>query len=116
MSDTPRDRRSSPRISTTRRVWCEGDTVTLYVQFANISTGGAFLKTFTPLSEGDRARLVWKGEGDREIVANAEVVWVRSAPRNPTSAPPDGLPGMGLRFVDFEAGQEAFEVLLRGRF
>ena len=95
--------RRSPRFLLRRRVWCEGDHVTLYLQSLNISEGGLFLRTATPLPPGTRARVSLRVD-DVELVADAEIVWV---------APPEAqVPGMGLKLLDIVQGEEALAYLL----
>lgn len=101
MSD--HEARRSPRFALRKRVWCEGDHVTLYLQSQNVSAGGLFLRTATPLPAGTKARVSLRLE-DVEVVAEAEVVWVAG------SGSP--VPGMGLRLVAIEEGAHAFELLL----
>jgi len=94
------ERRSHPRYRLTGRVWCEGDGFTLHARALNMSLGGVFVRAASPPSAGRRLRLVFKDEVDSsEIVAEAEVAWVRGNPR----------PGMGLRILAFERGSEAFQ-------
>ena len=95
--------RQSPRFALRRRVWCEGDHVTLYLQSQNVSEGGLFLRTATPLPPGTRARVSLRID-DVEMIAEAEVVWVAG-----TGAP---VAGMGLKLLQIEEGAEAFAVLL----
>ena len=95
--------RRSPRFSLRRRVWCEGDHITLYLQSQNISSGGLFLRTATPLPAGTRARVTIRVDGV-ELVADVEIVWVA-----PAEAP---VPGMGLKLIDILEGEEALARLL----
>jgi len=95
--------RRSPRFPLRRRVWCEADHVTLYLQSLNISAGGLFLRTATPLPAGTRARVALRID-DTEIVADVEIVWV---------APPGAaVPGMGLKLLEIRQGGEALAHLL----
>ena len=95
--------RQSPRFALRRRVWCEGDHITLYLQSHNVSEGGLFLRTATPLPPGTRARVSIKID-DVEIVAEAEVVWIATA-----GAP---VPGMGVKLLEIQEGADAFADLL----
>src|SRR5262245_37558739 len=49
--------RSSPRFDAHFRCWCEGPLVTFFTRAANFSEGGIFLRTSTPLSCGEVARV-----------------------------------------------------------
>jgi uncharacterized protein (TIGR02266 family) len=71
-------------------VWCEGENVTFYARVDNLSEGGLFLKTSTPLSRGAKARLRIELEA-QQVEANATVVWSRA---DEVGRPP----GMGLKF------------------
>lgn len=100
---TAQEARRSPRFALRRRVWCEGDHITLYLQSQNVSAGGLFLRTATPLPPGTKARVSLRIE-DEEIVAEAEVVWVAGSGA--------AIPGMGVRLVEIQSGAEAFAALL----
>jgi uncharacterized protein (TIGR02266 family) len=80
------------------RCWCEGENVTLYSRVDNLSEGGLFLRTSTPLREGTRTtvRLGAGEEEGREIQTMAKVVWTR---QNGKPWPP----GMGLQFESLDA-------------
>lgn len=84
------------------RCWCEGENVTFYARVGNISEGGLFLRTSTPLARGARARLGIEIPGEPELRAEATVVWARVGPG-------DTQPGMGLRF---DAVDEALKARL----
>jgi uncharacterized protein (TIGR02266 family) len=95
--------RRSPRFALRKRVWCEGDHVTLYLQSQNVSAGGFFLRTATPLPPGTRDRVSLRIE-EVEMIADAEVVWVAGVGAH--------VPGMGLKLLEIREGAEAFEGLL----
>ncbi len=89
-----------------RPCWCETEEVTLYVKILNVSEGGVFIRTATPLEVGRRAKVVFHCPGgNEEVVAVGEVI--RSVGDRP------GPPGMGLRFVSFEKNGDRFLDLLR---
>jgi uncharacterized protein (TIGR02266 family) len=73
------------RIDTRLRCWCEGDGVTFYARMANLSEGGLFVRTRTPLGVGAQVTVRFEARPGTEISARARVMWTR----------PDG---MGLRF------------------
>jgi uncharacterized protein (TIGR02266 family) len=71
------------------RCWCEGDNITVYARIGNLSEGGLFLRTSTPLQQGARAVLRFGAQAPVE--AWARVVWSRVEGQG-------GPPGMGLQF------------------
>jgi uncharacterized protein (TIGR02266 family) len=74
------------------RCWCESDDVTVYARIGNLSEGGLFLRTSTPLRQGARALVRFKDEGSPEVTAPVTVVWTSSGGGD------ESPPGMGLRF------------------
>ncbi|MBL8954177.1 MAG: TIGR02266 family protein [Myxococcaceae bacterium] len=87
------ENRKYTRVPSRLRCWCEGENVTVYARIGNLSEGGLFLRTSTPLTEGSRA--VVRFGGDASIEAQATVVWCRADAES-------GPPGMGLRFEVIE--------------
>lgn len=100
------DNRKHPRVLSRLRCWCEGENVTVYARVGNISEGGMFVCTSTPLDAGTSATLRFGAEG--AIETHAVVVWVHSGN--------GGLPtGMGLRFHGLDEGRvEAIRRLIEG--
>ena len=90
------DNRKYARVASKLRCWCEGENVTLYARIGNLSEGGLFLRTSTPLPHGSKARVRF-GEG-QTVEAAAAVVWSRGIDGN------EGPPGMGLQFLDLNDG------------
>ncbi len=89
--DSVRENRKFPRVPTRLRCWCEGENVTFYARVGNISEGGLFLRTSTPLPHGSRAKVRLEPRGELEVEAEATVVWARTGET-------ETQPGMGLRF------------------
>jgi uncharacterized protein (TIGR02266 family) len=87
------ENRKFERALSRLRCWCEGENVTVYARIGNLSEGGLFLRTSTPLERGSRTVVRF---GDENIEATAQVVWARS------SEGAEGPPGMGLMFVDID--------------
>ena len=87
------DNRKTERVPSRLRCWCEGENVTVYARIGNLSEGGLFLRTSTPLERGSRTVVRF---GDTNIEATAQVVWARS------NEGAEGPPGMGLMFVDID--------------
>lgn len=92
------ENRKHARIPTQLRCWCEGANVTLYARIANLSEGGLFVRTSTPLAEGTRAQVRLSPGAEPEIHATATVVWLRDS-EEPAGRPP----GMALRFESLDA-------------
>lgn len=87
------ENRKFQRVPSRLRCWCEGENVTVYARVGNLSEGGMFLRTSTPLERGARAVLRFGAEPGVE--APATVMWAR-----PEAA---GTPaGMGLRFEELD--------------
>jgi uncharacterized protein (TIGR02266 family) len=64
--------------------------VTVYARIGNLSEGGLFLRTSTPLRQGARAMVRFKDADTPEVSAPVTVVWTSTGGETP--------PGMGLRF------------------
>lgn len=63
----------------------------MYARIGNLSEGGLFVRTSTPLARGAKAKLRFKNGDQPEVATLATVVW--------TSQGDNGTPpGMGLRF------------------
>jgi uncharacterized protein (TIGR02266 family) len=77
--------------------------VTVYARIGNLSEGGLFLRTSTPLERGSKAVLRF---GEAAVEAHARVVWSRVEGQG-------GPPGMGLEFetVD-ETAKEAIRRII----
>ncbi len=104
--------RRHKRISSRLRCWCEGDNVTFYARVGDLSEGGLFLRTSTPLARGSRTLVRLHGEDRHELRAEATVVWARSEEASLGGfRAPAGPPGMGLQFS--ELGASALEHLRR---
>lgn len=84
------DLRKYPRVPARIRCWCEGENVTFYARVGNLSEGGLFLRTSTPLDTGTRTR-VRLAQDALEVETFAVVVWSRGDGDG-------GPPGMGLQF------------------
>ena len=83
------ENRKYARVPTRLRCWCEGENVTVYARIGNLSEGGLFLRTSTPLTLGSRATV--RFGADSAFEAEATVIWARGDGDG-------GPPGMGLRF------------------
>jgi uncharacterized protein (TIGR02266 family) len=101
--------RRHKRIPSRLRCWCEGDNVTFYARVGDLSEGGLFLRTSTPLARGSRTLVRLHGEDRNELRAEATVVWARSEEAaaavgmGTPSRAPTAPPGMGLQFSELAA-------------
>lgn len=89
------ENRKFTRTPSRLRCWCEGENVTVYARIGNLSEGGLFLRTSTPLQRGSRALL--RFGADPSIQASARVIWSRMEGQG-------GPAGMGLMFEGVESG------------
>ncbi len=87
------EHRKFHRVTSRLRCWCEGDNITVYARIGNLSEGGLFLRTSTPLERG--ARAIVRFGGDHPVEAAARVVWSRVEGQG-------GPPGMGLMFEEVD--------------
>lgn len=94
---TTANHRKSPRIDVRLRCWCEGENVTFYARVGNLSEGGLFLRTSTPLPVGVRTALRFEMKDGVSVRAGAQVVWARGTQG-------EQPPGMGLRFDVSDVG------------
>ncbi len=92
------ENRKFGRVPSRMRCWCEGDNVTLYSRVGNLSEGGLFVRTSTPLRQGVQAtvRLGVGEEDDRQVQTLVKVVWTRHNDKQWPS-------GMGLKFESLDA-------------
>jgi len=94
------DNRKNTRFTSRLRCWCESDNITLYARIANLSEGGLFLQTSTPLNAGRKA-LLRLGSGEvSEVMAEATVMWSRPQRHD------KGPAGMGMRFEGMDSGAQ----------
>lgn len=98
------DNRRYPRAPMRRRVWCEGEDVTLYVRTLNVSARGMFIRTSSPADAGRQFRVCFDDDDGTEVVADVKVRW--------SSDGADGEPGMGVEIVEFEKGSERYQQLV----
>jgi len=85
------ENRKFERVPSRLRCWCEGENITVYARIGNMSEGGLFLRTSTPLEQGSQARV----RIGPTLEAVARVVWRRIEGQG-------GPPGMGLEFVNVD--------------
>ena len=98
------ENRKFERVDARLRCWCEGENVTFYARMGNLSEGGLFVRTSTPLEQGAQTVVRFETREASEVHARARVVWTREES--------NGFPaGMGLRFEDID--EQALEVIRR---
>lgn len=98
------DNRKYERVDARLRCWCEGENVTFYARMGNLSEGGVFVRTSTPLETGTETLVRFETREAAEVSARARVVWARLES--------NGHPaGMGLRFEAID--DAALEVIRR---
>lgn len=103
-----RENRKFERVHSRLRCWCEGENVTVYARIGNLSEGGLFLRTSTPLEQGSKALVRFGSSEADEVEAVAVVVWARCQAD-------DGPPGMGLMFQEVSEEQlEQIRQILSG--
>ena len=89
------NQRKFARVEARIRCWCEGQNVTFYARMGNLSEGGLFLRTSTPLKAGSETLVRFETRDAAEVSARAKVVWTRDDG--------NGYPsGMGLRFESID--------------
>lgn len=91
-----RDTRKHVRVASGLRCWCEGENVTFYARVGNLSEGGLFIRTNTPLATGSRAMLRLNRSGEAEVQLMATVVWASDVLGQRPA-------GMGLRFEPLDS-------------
>ena len=114
MSGQAEERRRSERLRLRARAWCEAKNHTLYGRVGNVSATGLVLLSAAPLSPGDKVTVAIAVD-QRELVADAEVVWARDAAlaEQLDSAADRGASGLALRFLQLSAEcREILNVLL----
>jgi len=102
--------RAHARYEVSMPVDCSTRDVFVSSQFCNISRGGMFIKSDTPLPIDTEVSLVLRlSEPGRSIRARGRVVWNYDMAKGTTRI----VPGSGIRFTDMAAeDREALEGLL----
>jgi hypothetical protein len=99
--DPGQDRRRSERLRLRARAWCAAQGLTVYGRVGNLSASGIFLLSAAPLAPGTRVQVAIPIPEERELVADAEVVWSRdAAPADDVDGAADrGASGLAARFL-----------------
>jgi hypothetical protein len=74
---------------------------TLTFTSADLSTGGAFLKSDLLLEQGESLSLSFEVPGAGQVLTQARVAWVRRFPEA------GQLPGMGVEFITLRDSEKA---------
>jgi uncharacterized protein (TIGR02266 family) len=109
MADYPNIPRDSRRVPLETRVQFKFDRFSGFISeySSNISPGGMFIKTRSPLQPGQTLDFAFRlGDGFELIKGRGEVVWTRDQDEGPTRPA-----GMGLRFL--ELGEGSRELIYR---
>src|SRR5215472_18732072 len=89
--------RRQPRLPITLEVSYRTAGAFLVSYSMNLSKGGIFLETQTPLEPGEHVSLKFDVPGEGPLEVEGVVAWVRSND-------PSGLPnGMGIQFAELDA-------------
>ena len=112
--DPVQERRRAERLRLRARAWCEAEGLTLYGRVGNVSSSGVFLLSSAPLAAGTKVKIAIPVDAEtssRDFVADAEVVWSRSAAEEEggSGAADRGATGLALRFLDVQP--EALQLL-----
>ena len=98
LTDSSEHRREA-RIPTALRVTYSTRKGSVGVIISNLSVGGLFIKTNSPLSKGEKTDLViFLPDKKKKLEVTGEIVWASSEER----ATPEGKmpPGMGVKFLN----------------
>ncbi|HYO13441.1 MAG TPA: TIGR02266 family protein [Thermoanaerobaculia bacterium] len=109
MADSTNIPRDSRRVPLETRVQFKFDRFSGFISeySSNISPGGMFIKTRSPLQPGQTLDFAFRlGDGFELIKGRGEVVWTRAQDEGPTRPA-----GMGLRFL--ELGEGSRELIYR---
>lgn len=87
------ERRRGPRIGLEVDIGMHSDTNFFTGFSGDVSEGGMFVATYSPLSVGTRIELSFVLPGGYHVVTEGDVTWVRDPVDRETSTP-----GMGVRF------------------
>ncbi len=96
---TPSERRRSQRVPVEVSLGVHSDSNFFSGLTQDISDGGLFVATHTPLKKGTHVTVNFALPGCPEISAEGDVVWV--------SEPITGHPGMGVKFTGLSSENEA---------
>src|SRR6185295_2815340 len=99
----PEDRRKDARVPLAARVQIKTEGLDKFIQkfSGDISRGGMFIKTPSPLPIGKEVHLTVVAPGGTHLIeAKAKVTWIREKPDPKTGEPA----GMGVQFAELAEG------------
>ena len=96
------DKRRDPRLQSDQKLWCEGQDARVEATARDMSRGGMAIVTDKASEVGSRINVSFTTEDARKVSMNMEVVWHNRKPEG-------GPVAMGLRIVNFDEGQNAFD-------
>jgi uncharacterized protein (TIGR02266 family) len=110
--DCPNERRKHARIDKTFKIVYSTPKAFINHYLSDISAGGLFIKTNTPLDVGERFNLkLFLPNGGKELFVACEVIWIHTEETGVTNG--DHPPGMGVRFLNLSTeGEEKIRTVL----
>lgn len=108
----PDERRKCARAHKTFKIVYRSPISFVNHYLSDISAGGLFIKTGTPLDVGETFDLkLFLPNGGKELLVACEVVWVHAEEDGTTNG--NHPPGMGVRFLDLSPeGEEKIKAVL----
>jgi uncharacterized protein (TIGR02266 family) len=93
------ERRKQARFRKKYKITFPTSKAFLGCYLSDISTGGVFIKTDRPLSQGEKVHLrLSLPDGEKELETSGEVAWCRAAEQ---ATPEEKCPaGMGIKFLN----------------
>ena len=95
----PNERRKHARIDKTFKIVYSTPKAFINHYLSDISAGGLFIKTQTPLEVGERFNLkLFLPNGGKELFVSCEVIWIHKHETKEGNG--DRPPGMGVKFLN----------------
>ena len=96
------EKRRDPRFKSDQKLWCEGQDVKEEAVARDMSRGGMAITAEKASEIGSQINVSFVTPEEGKVSVNMEVVWHNQKPEG-------GPVAMGLRVVNFEKGQDAFD-------
>ncbi|MBN1655787.1 MAG: PilZ domain-containing protein [Deltaproteobacteria bacterium] len=103
------EKRKFQRIKNRQKVWCEGQDKKFQVESTDMSRGGIAIVANDAPKVGSQVKVSFVVPDGGNVSVNMEVVWSDKKAKNGEQV------AAGLRVIDFENGQEAFNSFLAHR-